>query len=210
MERCVPTLRQNGDTGHEHPTITTPKTVSNTRLFTMKLRIQKPLLIAICATALSIGSLGKESLPTAAVPTPSPTPAPPSISRYDSELLRLTNAERQRAGLPPLRFSAQLGRAAQSHAADMVARRFFSHTGSNGSSTVERATAVGYRYSFLGENIAAGAATPEDTIRQWMQSPGHRRNILDANFTEIGFGYMSASADRYRYYWVQVFGTPRN
>lgn len=137
--------------------------------------------------------------------SPRPTPA----NRFDAELLRLTNVERQRAGLRPLRLSPQLAQAAQRHAEDMVRNRFFSHTGSNGSSISDRVRSAGYRFSSTGENIAAGAATPEATIRQWMQSPGHRRNILNPSYTEIGFGYVNAPGDRYRHYWVQVFGTPQ-
>ena len=68
---------------------------------------------------------------------------------------------------------------------------------------------TGYKYFALGENIAAGKATPEGTIRQWMNSSGHRANILNSRFTEIGFGYENAPNSRYRHYWVQVFGTPQ-
>jgi len=137
------------------------------------------------------------------------TGAPPSTSPFEQELLRLTNAERTRAGLPPLRLATKLSQAAQRHAEDMVRNRFFSHTGSNGSTLGDRARAVGYNYSMVGENIAAGGATPAATLRQWMNSPGHRRNILNPRFTEVGFGYVSAPSDLYRHYWVQVFGTPR-
>jgi uncharacterized protein YkwD len=131
-------------------------------------------------------------------------------SRFDAQLLQLTNAQRRQAGLPALRLSSQLGQAAQAHAQDMARNNIFSHTGSNGSSMVDRVKATGYSYSAIAENIAAGDPNPEATIRQWMNSPGHRRNILNRNYTEIGFGYVAAPNTRYRHYWVQVFGTPRN
>jgi uncharacterized protein YkwD len=130
-------------------------------------------------------------------------------SSFETELLRLTNLERQKVRLPPLKLSSQLTRAAQSHAADMARNNYFSHTGLNGSSMADRAKGTGYKYFALGENIAAGKATPEGTIRQWMNSPGHRANILNSRFTEIGFGYANAPNSRYRHYWVQVFGTPQ-
>lgn len=128
---------------------------------------------------------------------------------FANELLKLTNLERQKVGLPPLKLSSQLTSAAQSHAGDMARNNYFSHTGLNGSSMVDRAKGTGYKYSALGENIAAGKATPEGTIRQWMNSSGHRANILNAKFTEIGFGYANAPNSPYRHYWVQVFGKPQ-
>lgn len=127
----------------------------------------------------------------------------------ESELLRLTNIERQKAGLPALRLSPKLSKAAQSHAIDMAKNNYFSHTGKNGSSMASRARLIAYQYSFIGENIAAGLATADGTIRQWMNSSGHRRNILNRNFTEIGFGYANSPNSEYNHYWVQVFGTPQ-
>lgn len=143
-----------------------------------------------------------------------PTPLPPfkpvilAQSRFDAQLLQLTNEQRRRAGLQPLRLSSKLGQAAQSHAGDMAKNNIFSHTGSNGSTMVDRIKSVGYSYSTIGENIAAGESNPQATIQQWMNSPGHRRNILNPSFTEIGFGYTAAPNTQYRHYWVQVFGSP--
>ncbi len=128
---------------------------------------------------------------------------------FETELLKLTNLERQKAGLSPLKLSSQLTRAAQSHAVDMAKNNYFSHTGQNGSSMADRVKGIGYKYFAIGENIAAGKATPEGTMRQWMNSSGHRANILNSKFTEIGFGYENAPNSRYRHYWVQVFGTPQ-
>ncbi|MEE3716355.1 CAP domain-containing protein [Tumidithrix elongata RA019] len=132
-----------------------------------------------------------------------------SQNAYEAELLRLTNLERQKVGLAPLKLSSQLRKAAQNHAIDMAKNNYFSHTGRNGSSMTSRIKATGYTYSFIGENIAAGGQNPTDTLQQWMNSAGHRANILNPRFTEIGFGYASAPDSRYRYYWVQVFATPR-
>ncbi|EGJ30431.1 MULTISPECIES: CAP domain-containing protein [Moorena] len=132
-----------------------------------------------------------------------------SLAKFNTELLGLTNAERRKAGLPPLQLSAELTQAAQLHAEDMVRNGFFSHTGSDGSKISDRAKAAGYLYSYVGENIAAGYSTPAQTIRQWMKSTGHRRNILKPQYQEIGFGYVSDPSSPYRHYWVQVFGSPR-
>ena len=127
-------------------------------------------------------------------------------SDFDAELLRLTNAERSQYGLSALTLNSQLGAAAQNHAVDMAQNGYFSHTGLNGSTPATRVTATGYKYNYVGENIAAGYATPAETIAQWMNSEGHRANILNANYTEIGFGHAYQASSDYGHYWVQVFG----
>ncbi|MDM8569671.1 CAP domain-containing protein, partial [Thiotrichales bacterium HSG1] len=127
-------------------------------------------------------------------------------SQYDSELLRLTNIERQNAGLSELTLSSQLGQAAQNHAEDMANNNYFSHTGLNASSAGDRISATGYSYSTWGENISAGRVTASDTIQGWMNSQGHRDNILNSNYSEIGFGYANSDDSDYQHYWVQVFG----
>lgn len=78
---------------------------------------------------------------------------------------------------------------------------------------VERVRAEGYQYSLVGENISAGNSTPEDAVRRWMNSPGHRDNILKPEFRDLGVGYYFLDPDpgsvTYRHYWTQVFGTPQ-
>jgi uncharacterized protein YkwD len=122
---------------------------------------------------------------------------------FEAELLGLTNRERRQAGLPPLRLSAPLGRAAQFHAEDMNSNSYLEHEGLDGSKPWDRAEREGYEGSYIGENIAVGGSSPEETIEQWMNSPGHRGNILSSEYTEIGFGYSSQNDN---HYWVQVFG----
>jgi len=131
------------------------------------------------------------------------------VVNFETQLLKLTNLERQKRGIAPLTLSSQLSKAAQLHAIDMAKNNYFSHTGRNGSSISDRAKANGYKYSRLGENIAAGRSTADGTIKQWMNSAGHRANILNPKFTEIGFGYANIPNSNYQHYWVQVFGTPR-
>ncbi|MCK5871705.1 MAG: CAP domain-containing protein [Methylococcales bacterium] len=127
-------------------------------------------------------------------------------SEFDNELLRLVNIEREKVGLSALSLSAKLGDAAQRHAQDMATNNYFSHTGLNGSTVSDRTKATGYESGFVGENIAAGRATPSETMQQWMNSQGHRENILKAGYKAIGFGYTSDQNSEYRHYWVQVFG----
>ena len=89
----------------------------------------------------------------------------------------------------------------------MAENNYFSHTGLDGSSAGTRITRAGYTWRSYGENIAYGYSTAERVMEGWMNSSGHRANILKNNFTDIGVGY--ASDSRGRIYAVQVFGTPR-
>jgi uncharacterized protein YkwD len=107
----------------------------------------------------------------------------------------LHNEERAARGLPRLRWSTKLARAAESHSRDMVARRFFAHDSPGGGTLRGRLDAVGYvprgASWAIGENIAWGSgsyATPQSTMTRWMQSPGHRANILDRRFRDLGLG----------------------
>jgi uncharacterized protein YkwD/stress response protein SCP2 len=121
-----------------------------------------------------------------------------------SEVVSLTNAERAGAGLAPLVTDARLTAAAQAHSADMVARDFYSHTTPEGREPWDRAAAAGATHRGIGENIACGQRTPAEVVQGWMNSPGHRANILKPEFTHIGIGY--ATGSRAGTYWTQLFG----
>ena len=131
-----------------------------------------------------------------------------------NRVVELTNIERTKAGLQPLTLDLQLVDAAQDHSGDMAQDDFFSHTGADGSNVGSRVKDTGYQYSTVGENIAAGQTSAAEVVEGWMNSPGHRANILNANFTEIGIGYEYLENDtgsvNYNHYWTQVFGTPLN
>ncbi|WP_345491616.1 sigma-70 family RNA polymerase sigma factor [Streptomyces roseoviridis] len=118
------------------------------------------------------------------------------------QVIDLVNTERARAGCGPLTENGLLTRAAQGHSDDMAARDFFDHTDPDGDGPGERVTATGYRWSTYGENIAKGQRTPAQVMDSWMNSPGHRANILNCDFREIGIGIHSAGGP----YWTQVFG----
>lgn len=123
------------------------------------------------------------------------------------EVVTLTNAERAQHGLGPLTAHARLSAIAQTHSEDMVRRSFFSHRNPDGKQVWHRATAMGYPYRKIAENIAAGQRSAAEVVQGWMDSPGHRANILDGELTQIGVGY--AEGGRYGTTWTQVFGTPR-
>jgi uncharacterized protein YkwD len=135
-------------------------------------------------------------------------PATAQTPSFQQQILQLVNAERKKVNAPPLTLNSKLNQAAQNHTNDMVAKRYFSHTSPSGSTMVSRVKAVGYSYRTIGENIAAGKASANDTMIQWMNSAGHRKNILNPSFKELGVGY-APSKDQYRHYWTQVFGTAR-
>ena len=132
---------------------------------------------------------------------------------FINRVVELTNIERRKAGLSPLRFNSRLATAAQKHSQSMAKGDFFSHTGRSGSKMSDRITKEGYRWSFCAENIYAGGSTPEAAVQGWMNSAGHRRNILSPQAREIGVGYYFLANDRgrvnYKHYWTQVFAAPR-
>jgi uncharacterized protein YkwD len=135
-----------------------------------------------------------------------------TVHPFIQQVIDLTNLQRQQAGLSPLTLNQKLNVAAQSHSVDMALNDFFGHTGSNGSSVFDRVTSAGYNYNLAAENIAVGYATPRSVVKAWMNSPGHRANILYPSLREIGIGFyfidIDPGAATYRYYWTQNFGTP--
>lgn len=117
-----------------------------------------------------------------------------------AQVLSLVNAERAKANLSPLTLDPTVQRAAQLRAQEIV--RSFSHTRPNGSSFSSALTEAGAAYRGAGENIAYGQSTPQEVMRAWMNSPGHRANILSKNFTTIGIGYTLINGTPY---WAQLF-----
>ncbi|MFE0510584.1 CAP domain-containing protein [Streptomyces sp. NPDC058964] len=130
--------------------------------------------------------------------------APGDPARTCAEVVALTNEERRGAGLPPLASDPLLTTAAQAHCADMVARDFYSHTAPGGSQPWDRAAAAGSARRTIGENIACGQRSPAEVVEGWMNSPGHRANILKPAFTHIGVGFVGGG--RAGTYWTQLFG----
>ena len=124
----------------------------------------------------------------------------------------LTNQQRLQNGCNALTINTKLNAAADRHSRDMALNDVFSHTGSDGSKFTQRIQDAGYSYSTAAENIAVGYRTPQDVVTGWMNSEGHRRNILNCALQEIGVSYYYHRNDggniNYHHYWTQVFGTP--
>ncbi len=132
--------------------------------------------------------------------TPQAQPAPTGAV---AQVVALVNKERAAAGCGPVTEDPQLDEAAQGHSDDMAARGFFDHTNPDGDGPGERITAAGYRWSTYGENIAKGQQTPQAVMGSWMNSPGHRANILNCAFKNIGVGVHDGSGGPW---WTQAFG----
>ncbi|MFD7688838.1 CAP domain-containing protein [Streptomyces sp. NPDC059781] len=143
--------------------------------------------------------------PTTASPEPTTAaPGPAGASGAVAKVVELVNAERGKVGCSPVKVNATLTKAAQDHSKDMAASGSMSHTGSDGSSPGDRITRAGYSWSTYGENVAYGYSTPEQVMAGWMASPGHKENILNCAFKEIGVGLAQPGS-----YWTQDFGTAR-
>lgn len=135
---------------------------------------------------------------------------------FAAEVIRLVNEERAKTGAGALTNQAQLANAAQTHSNDQACNAADglspTHTGTTIPAMSDRMTAAGYSWSNVGENVAAAQTTPAEVMTSWMNSPGHKANILNPEFTEMGVGYAKrtpAGKDPY-YYWTQKFAKPMN
>lgn len=139
-------------------------------------------------------------------PTVKPTTKPntsSSESAMEEEVLRLVNEERTKRGLNALKRASDLDALARAHSADMINRHFFDHNNPDGQSPFDRMRAAGISYRAAAENIASGQRSAEAVMNAWMNSSGHRANILNATYTEIGIGAVKSSGGTI--YWTQEF-----
>lgn len=125
-----------------------------------------------------------------------------SVSNYEKEVVRLVNQERAKSGLKALTYDWQLSRVARYKSQDMKDNKYFSHTSPTYGSPFQMMKNFGISYRAAGENIARGQRTPAAVVNAWMNSSGHRANILNASFTHIGVGYVEDG-----HYWTQMFIT---
>lgn len=123
-----------------------------------------------------------------------------SVASYEAEVIRLVNEIRQKNGLQPLTANWELSRVARYKSQDMVDNRYFSHTSPTYGTPFQMIKAFGISYKTAGENIAYGYATPQAVVDGWMNSSGHRANILNASYKQIGVGYVAQGN-----YWTQMF-----
>ena len=123
-----------------------------------------------------------------------------TVSSYESEVIRLVNEIRQQNGLRPLAANWELSRVARYKSQDMRDNGYFSHNSPTYGTPFQMLSAFGLSYRTAGENIAKGYASPQAVVNGWMNSSGHRANILNASYTQIGVGYAAQGN-----YWTQMF-----
>lgn len=131
------------------------------------------------------------------------------LAAVRAEMIAGVNRLRAEAGVPPLVENARLDAAAQDHAEDMMSRNYYDHRSPEGKDVGDRLKAEGYSWRLAAENLAAGHVTVDSVLDAWMQSSGHRANLLRPNVTDFGFGLAVGPFDsRYRVFWVQTFAAP--
>ena len=123
-----------------------------------------------------------------------------SVLSYESEVIRLVNEVRRENGLKALTANWELSRVARSKSQDMLNKGYFSHTSPTYGTPFQMIKAFGLSFRTAGENIARGYPTPQAVVNGWMNSSGHRANILNASYTQIGVGYVAQGN-----YWTQMF-----
>lgn|GEM_PF-3394232 len=138
--------------------------------------------------------------PTTDKPAQDQSQAPASVSAYEKEVVTLTNKERTDRGLKALTIDSELSKVARAKSEDMQKKNYFSHTSPTYGSPFNMMKQFGITYKSAGENIAKGQKTPKEVVNAWMNSEGHRANILNGSFTHIGVGYVSNGS-----IWTQQF-----
>lgn len=162
-------------------------------------------LVALCLLAGCDGQGSKGSGGSGGSPAPA-AGATATEAQLAADVLVLVNQERAAVGAAPLVWNGPLAAVAQAHSADMAARGFFAHNNPDGLTPFDRMAAAGITYTTAGENIAAGYADANAVMNGWMNSPGHKANILNTSYTEIGIGVKQGGS--FGTYWTQNFIHP--
>ncbi|MEU1585268.1 CAP domain-containing protein [Micromonospora sp. NPDC005710] len=168
-------------------------------------KVVKPTPASSRSTAASRRSVPRSNAPSNTGSSTGSTGSSGTVSAQAREVVDLVNAERAKAGCKALSIDAKLMTAAQNHSQDQADHKNMSHTGSDGSNAGTRLDRVGYAWRTYGENVAWNQQTPAAVMDAWMNSSGHRANILNCAFTEIGVGIANGNGP----YWTQVFAAPR-
>ncbi|MFK7693772.1 CAP domain-containing protein [Paenibacillus sp. HJGM_3] len=145
----------------------------------------------------------RPTTPTTPVATPAPTASPPASDRtstgdFEQQVLQLVNSERAKAGMGALAMDAALSRVAKAKAEDMYNNNYFDHNSPTYGSPFDMMKKFGISFRSAGENIAKGQTSPQQVMNDWMNSPGHRANILNTSYTKIGIAFYNGE-------WVQEF-----
>ena len=196
-----------GATGAAAPAQARSTTPSRTPVTTSR-AVPDPSATAVAplGAATTAAGAGRPTVPTWPAPVRRVITRSGTTDPAAAEVVRLVNVARAGAGCRALRVDVHLTAAARLHSEDMARRNYFSHTSLDGRSPWDRIRAQGYAYGSA-ENIAAGQRTPAAVMTAWMNSPGHRANILNCSSAAIGVGIGRSSDSTYGIYWTQDFGT---
>lgn len=172
----------------------------------MKLRAM--WLSAIVTAAVGLSACTPPPAPgvPGSVPTPTTVPAtPPPVGGWEAEMLAAVNVQRANAGVGALSLCAALTRSSQDHSVDQAARRTMSHVGGDGSTLRTRVERAGYlNWTGIAENVAMGYTSVPSVMNGWMNSSGHRANLLNGSYVHVGFGLAADTGGSQ--YWTQNFG----
>ncbi|MEA5094813.1 hypothetical protein SDC9_56287 [bioreactor metagenome] len=182
------------------PAVTQPATPVATKPATTAPAAKPATTPAVTQPAAPVAT--QPAAPSTAATTPSNTVSSSNLS-YEQKVAELVNIERQKAGLSALTFDQSVSNVARTKSKDMAANNYFAHQSPTYGSAGDMLTKFGIKWSAWGENIASGQKTPEAVVTAWMNSPGHRANILSTNFSKIGVGYAVNSNGTP--YWTQIF-----
>ena len=148
-------------------------------------------------------NITEPSADPSANPSANPAAVPSSSSSYEQRVAELVNVEREKNGLPTLSFNKKISDVARIKSKDMADNNYFAHQSPTYGMAGDMLLKFGVTWSAWGENIASGQDTPDEVVSAWMNSPGHRANILSPEFIYIGVGYVTDSNGKT--YWTQLF-----
>ncbi|WP_106615681.1 CAP domain-containing protein [Saccharothrix carnea] len=198
------TLRTTPEPPAAQPTTATPSSDPGTSSAASGTTTTEPPVTTTTAiTTTTTTEPPKQTQVRAVPPAPPATPTKTEVELAEAKVVELTNGERAAHGCPALAADDRLAAAARAHSADMAAQNYFDHVSKDGRSFVDRVKAAGYPAPGA-ENIAAGQRTAEAVVKGWMDSPGHRANILNCKLKALGVGL--ARGGSYGWYWTQNFG----
>ncbi|WP_143447884.1 CAP domain-containing protein [Kineosporia sp. R_H_3] len=193
----------------------TPKTVRTTTDGASREQVRTPAPTKSTTSKAAAKPSTSTTTKTTRKPAPSTTKTTTAAgsgttnNAAEAEVLRLVNVERGKVGCKPVTADATLTTVARAHSKDMAVKGYFSHDTPGGKDPFERMSDAGYKYSWAAENIAAGQSDAAAVMDSWMNSKGHKANILNCKLTELGVGMWKQSGSQYGVYWTQDFGTPR-
>ncbi|WP_108671486.1 CAP domain-containing protein [Peribacillus acanthi] len=192
LSNLVPQLKAGGNEGATKPC---PVPQQQTEA-----PAQKPVAVPSQKPAATPTQETTAQKPAATAPTQPAASTSGAVSAYEQKVVELTNAERAKAGLTALKLDTALSDVARKKSEDMKNKGYFSHTSPTYGSPFDMMKQFGISYTSAGENIAQGQQSPEAVVQAWMNSEGHRANIMNSSFTHIGVGHVAGGN-----YWTQMF-----